>query len=131
MTSGVQHFLNFIEVGHGKGENDDARECVKRALSREELKYEGGTILENIETIVQWYSSMMGSGNTGKFMVSNFFWLICENDIEYLKNLCTVKGSSEMHSCRSSKEVPLAIFRLHGLLRSIISDRDDKFVNYS
>ena len=64
MTSGVQHFWNFIEVGHGKGENDGVGACMKIALSREELKYEGGTILENAETIVQWCNSMMGRGNT-------------------------------------------------------------------
>ena len=61
VTSGVQHFLNFTEVGHGKGEHDGAGACVKRALIREELKYKGGTKLENSKTIVQWCNSMMGT----------------------------------------------------------------------
>ena len=51
VTSGVQHFWNFIEVGNGKGVHDGAETCVKRALSREELKYESGTILENAKII--------------------------------------------------------------------------------
>lgn len=84
MTSGVHHFWNFIEAGHGKGEHDGARACVKRDLIREELKYKGGTILENVETIVQWCNSMMGLGNTGKSMVSTYFYLICEPNIENL-----------------------------------------------
>ena len=82
VTSGVQYFWNFIEVGHGKGEHDGAEACVKRALSREELKYEGGTILENAKIIVQWCNSMMRLGNIGKSMVSRYFWLICEPNIE-------------------------------------------------
>ena len=45
VTSGVQHFLNFIEARHGKGEHDGVGACVKRALTRDELKYEGGAIL--------------------------------------------------------------------------------------
>ena len=51
MRSGVQNFWNFIEVGHGKGEHDGVGVCVKRALSREELKYEGGAILENAKKL--------------------------------------------------------------------------------
>ena len=38
---------------HGKGEYDGARACVKRALSREELKYEGGTMLKYAKIIVK------------------------------------------------------------------------------
>ena len=96
MTSGVQHFLNFIEVRHGKEENDGVGACVKRALSREELKYKGDTILENVETIVQWCNSMMGPGNIGKSMVSRYFWLIHEPNIENLQDCCKLTGSSEM-----------------------------------
>ena len=54
---------------------------MKRALSREEIKYEGGTILKNVETIVQWYNSMMGPSNKGKSMFSRYLWLICEPNI--------------------------------------------------
>ena len=60
VTSVVKYFWNFIEVGHGKGEHDGVGACVKRALSREELKYKGGTMLENAKIIVQWCNSMMG-----------------------------------------------------------------------
>ena len=98
MTSGVQHFWNFIEAGHRKGEHDGARACVKRALSREELKYEDGAILKNVETIVQWCNLMMGPGNTCKSMVSRYFWLIREPNIENFQYCCTLTRSSEMHS---------------------------------
>ena len=109
MTSGVQIFWNFIEVGHGKGEHDGAGACVKRALSREELKYKGGTILENVETIVQWCNSSMGLGNTCKSMVSRYFWLIREPNINFFQDFCTLIGSSEMHSFQSSNVVSLGI----------------------
>jgi hypothetical protein len=52
MTSGIQHFWNFMEARHGKGEHDGAGACVKRALAREELKYEGGAELINSQTIM-------------------------------------------------------------------------------
>ena len=52
VTSGVKHFWTFFEARHGKGEHDGVGACVKRALNREELKYKGGAILENVETIV-------------------------------------------------------------------------------
>ena len=93
----MQHFWNFIEVGHGKGEHNGVTTCVKKALSREELKYENGTILENAETIVQWCNSTMGLGNIGKYMVSRYFWLIHEPNIENLQDCCTLIGSSEMN----------------------------------
>ena len=31
---------NFFETGHSKGEHDGVDKCVKRALSREKLKFE-------------------------------------------------------------------------------------------
>ena len=71
---------------------------MKRVLSREELKYKGGTILENVETIVQWCSYMMGIGNTSKSMVSRYFLLICEPNIENFQDCCTLTRSSETHS---------------------------------
>lgn len=109
VTSGVQHFWNFIKARHGKWEHDGAGEYVKRALSREELKYKGGAILENVETIVQWCNSIMGPGNTCKSMVSRYFWLICEPNIENLQDCCTLTWSSEMHSFWSSNVVSLVI----------------------
>ena len=90
VTSGVKHFLNFIEVGHGKEEHDGARACVKRELSREELQYEGGAILQHAKTIVQWCTSMMGLGNTSESMVSRYFWLIREPNIENLQDCCAI-----------------------------------------
>lgn len=90
LTSLVQHFWNFNEAGHGKGEHDGVGVCVKRDLSREELKYEGGAILKNNETIVQWWNSMMRLGNIGKSMVYIYFWLIHEPNIENLQDCCTL-----------------------------------------
>ena len=109
MTRGVKHFWNFIEARHGKGEHDGIEACVERAFSREELIYEGGTILEKAETIVQWCNSMMGPGNISKSMVSRYFWLIHEPNIQNFQDCCTLTRSSEMHSFRSSNAKSLAI----------------------
>ena len=101
--------MEFHWGGYGKGEHDDARACVKRALRREELKYEGGAILLNTETIVEWCNSTMGLGNTSKSMISRYFWLICEPNIENFQDCWTLIGSSEMHSFQSSNAMSLAI----------------------
>ena len=98
MTSGVQYFWNFIEARHGKREHDGVGACVKRALSREELKYESGAILQNAENFVQWCNSTMGPSNTCKSMVSKYFWLICQPNIKNLQECCTLVESNEMHS---------------------------------
>ncbi|KAH9325124.1 hypothetical protein KI387_005302, partial [Taxus chinensis] len=58
--SDVQHFWNFTEAGHGKGEHDGAGACVKRALTREELKYKDGAKLIDVKSIVEWCNSTMG-----------------------------------------------------------------------
>ena len=79
----MPHFQNFIEAEHGKGEYDGARACLKRALSREELKYEGGTILQYAKIIVQQCNSIMGLGHIAKSIVSIYFWLICETNIDF------------------------------------------------
>ncbi|XP_057867281.2 uncharacterized protein LOC131074642 [Cryptomeria japonica] len=110
VTSGVQHFWNFIEAGHGKGEHDGAGACVKRALTREELKNEGGAMLIDAKTIVQWCNSTMGPGNVGKSMISRYFWLIRECNIENYLDCCTLIGSSDMHSFRSSNATSLVIY---------------------
>ena len=65
--------------------DDGARACVKRALSREELKYKGGTILENVETIVQWCNSTVGPGNKSNSMVYRYFWFIHEPNLKICK----------------------------------------------
>ena len=72
---------------------------MKRALIREELKYKGGTLLQNAKTIVQWCNSMMGPSNKGNSMAFRYFWLICEPKIENFQYCCTLTRSSEKHSC--------------------------------
>ena len=43
---------NFTETGHGKGEHNGVGECIKRALSHDELKYKDGAILKDARSIV-------------------------------------------------------------------------------
>ena len=66
-------------------------------------------MLENAKIIFQWCNSMMGPSNTGKSMVSRYIFLIHEPKIENFKDYCTLIGSSEMHSFKSSNAASLAI----------------------
>lgn len=52
----------------------------------------------------------MGLGNVSKYLVSRYFWLIREDEIENLQDYYTLKGSSEMYSCRCSNAISLAIY---------------------
>ena len=51
----------------------------------------------------------MGLGNIGKSMVSRYFWLIHEPNIENFQDYYALTGSSEMHSFWSSNAMSLAI----------------------
>ena len=93
---------NFIEVGHGKGEHDGAGACIKRVLAHEELKYKDGAILIDAKSIVQWCNATMGPGKEGESTVRRFFWLIDNTNIAPYQDCCTLIGSSELHSFRSS-----------------------------
>ena len=67
---------NFTEASHGKGEHDGACTCIKRVLSREELKCKDEEILIYAKSIIQWCNATMGSGKEGESTVHRFFWLI-------------------------------------------------------
>ncbi|XP_059074746.1 uncharacterized protein LOC131053151 [Cryptomeria japonica] len=49
-----------------QAEHDGVGACVKRALTIEEFKYNGGAMLIDAKIIVQWCSSMMGPVNEAK-----------------------------------------------------------------
>ena len=98
----IQYMWNFIEAGHGKGENDGVGTCIKRALVHEELKYKDGEILIDVKSIVQWCNSTMGLGKEGESTVRRFFWFIDNTKIAPYQDCCTLTGSSELHSFRSS-----------------------------
>ena len=51
---------NYFETGHGKGEHDGARACVKTVLRREELKLSTESTIRNAQSIVRWCTSVMG-----------------------------------------------------------------------
>ena len=93
---------NFSEAGHGKGEHDGVGTCIKRALAREELKYKDGSILTDAKSIIQWCNATMGLCKESESMVHRFFWLIDNNNIAPYEYCCTLIGSSELHSFRSS-----------------------------
>lgn len=64
---------NFTEAGHGKGDHDGASACIKRALSREELKYKGGATLIHEKSIIQWCNTIIGPGKEDESTVHRFF----------------------------------------------------------
>ena len=50
---------SFFEVRHGKGEHDGVGACVKRALSKEQLKYEKRAKFKNAHEIMEWCSKYL------------------------------------------------------------------------
>ena len=93
---------NFTEAGHGKGEHDGVGTCIKRALAHEELKYKYGATLIDTKSIIQWCNAIMVPNKEGESMVGRPFWLIDNTNIPPYEDCCTLIGSSELHSFRSS-----------------------------
>lgn len=106
----MQYFWNFSEAEHGKGEHDGVGACVKRALAREELKYEGGANSTNATTIVQWCNSTMGPSNQANSTISRYFWLIRESDVASYVDCCKLIGSSDLDVFRSSYAISPIIY---------------------
>ena len=52
----IKHRWNFFETGHGKGEHDGARACVKRALRRWKMNHYSRRF-HSFTEVVQWYKS--------------------------------------------------------------------------
>jgi len=44
----------FFKAGHGKGEHDRDGTCVKRALTREQLKFEDSVKFQDAYAIMDW-----------------------------------------------------------------------------
>ncbi|KAH9304182.1 hypothetical protein KI387_008586, partial [Taxus chinensis] len=107
---GVQHIWSFTEAGHGKGEHDGAGACVKRALTREELKYKDGAKLKDAKSIVEWCTDNMARGSQENSTVCRYFWLIEEKHIANYEDCMTLTGSSDMHSFCSSDATSWAVW---------------------
>ena len=60
-TQGMTH-LNYFESGNGKGEHDGVGACIKRALRRKEMKFTTTSIIQDVKSIVEWCSLVMGEG---------------------------------------------------------------------
>ena len=57
----IQHIWSFFEAGHGKGEHDGAGACVKRALAREQLKFEDVVKFKDACVIVDWCNTKLST----------------------------------------------------------------------
>jgi hypothetical protein len=71
----IQHIWSFFEAGHGKGEHDGVGACVKRALAREQLKF------EDARAIVDWCNTKLSRRTSDNSIIQCLFWLVEENDI--------------------------------------------------
>ena len=98
----IQHVWSFFEAGHGKGEHDGAGACVKRALSREQLKFEEKAKLKNAHEIVEWCNKYLYTGSSQNSTIKRFFYLVEENNIPSRCDCDTISGSAKWHSFRSS-----------------------------
>ena len=98
----IQYMWNFTEAGHGKGEHNGAGACIKITLAHEELKYKDVAKVIFAKFIVQWYNTTMGPSKEGESMVRRFFSLIDNTNIAPYEDCCTLIGTNEFHSFRSS-----------------------------
>ena len=49
----IKHIWNFFESGHGKGEHDGVGACIKCALQKYQMNYQGGHV-NDAHDIVEW-----------------------------------------------------------------------------
>ena len=68
----MPHIWNYFETGHGKGEHDGARACIKNSLRREDMKFISAR-LRDAASIVKWCASVMGEQATRKHLVWRIF----------------------------------------------------------
>lgn len=47
------HVWSFFESGHGKGEHDSARACIKHALRKYQMNYQG-LCIKYAHDVVEW-----------------------------------------------------------------------------
>ena len=91
----------FFEAGHGKGEHGGVGACVKRALSREQLKFEEKIKFKNAHEIFEWCNKYLYIGSSENCTIKHFFYLVEEKNI-LPSDYNTISGSAKWHSFRSS-----------------------------
>lgn len=106
----IQHMWSFFEAGHGKGELDGAGACVKRALAREQLKFEESAKFRDENAIMDWCNRKLCTGSSENSTIQCLFWLDEEDKIPSHHDCETTSGSSKWHSFRSSNASPWTIW---------------------
>ena len=59
----IQHIWCFFEAKHGKGEHDGADAFVKRARTREQLKFEDSIKFQATHAIMGWCNTNISTGS--------------------------------------------------------------------
>ena len=77
----IQHVWSFFEVGHGKGKHDGAGAYMKRALSREKIKFEEKSKFKNAHEIIKWCNKYLYAGSSENSTIKFFFYLVEEKNI--------------------------------------------------
>jgi hypothetical protein len=106
----IQHMWGFFEAIHGKGEHDGVGECVKRALAREQLKFEDAKKFRDAHAIVDWCNTKLSTRTSDNSIIQCFFWLVEENNILSQQECETINGSAKWHSFKSSNANPWTIW---------------------
>ena len=91
---------SFFEAGHGKGEHDGVSACVKRTLSREQLKFEKKGKFKNAHEIEEWCKIYLYIECQNSTIIC-FFYLVEEKNILSIYGCDTISGSAKWHSFRS------------------------------
>ena len=56
--------MEFSEARHGKEKHDGVGASIKRALSREQLKFDEKDKFKNVHEIVEWYNKYLYIGSS-------------------------------------------------------------------
>lgn len=86
---------SFFEARHGNGEHDGIGACVKRAFSREQLKFEEKAKFKNVHEIVEWCNKYLYTTSSENSTIEHFFYLVEENNIHSRYECDTISGSAK------------------------------------
>lgn len=66
----IPHVWSFFQSGHGKGEHDGVGACIKHALRKHQLNYEGDRI-KDAHDVVEWCQKHFASNEVGTSSTNN------------------------------------------------------------
>ena len=82
----IKHIWNFFESGHGKGEHDGVGACIKCALRKYQMNYQG-VCVNDAHHVVEWCKTHFAlnkvgtSSTTSQQVPYRVFWEMTRKDV--------------------------------------------------